>query len=71
MNCPVCNREMEQGFVRAKKGMAWVRRPHKFEVLGFDEGDIVFHSKSIFRPVHIKAYICKACEKILVDYYDE
>lgn len=66
MNCPCCNTEMERGFLQGGRMLLWAKRRHKLSLLPRDE-DVVL-GENYFAAVTLKAYICKQCKKVLVDY---
>ena len=45
---------MEKGFIRVNRGIVWVKRKHKLDVLRPGEGELVFHVKNAF-ALHIFA----------------
>ena len=69
MKCPNCNNEMEQGYLQGIRRVAWVKRPHKASLLP-KQGEILLEN-NIFKDFIFAAWICKDCEKILVDYSDK
>ena len=66
MNCPVCNQEMEQGFVQSGNIMIWAKKIHKISLLPKD-GDVLLW-KNYLKSSAIPASICKECKKITIDY---
>ena len=52
MNCPVCGKEMEPGFVQTNQRAAWVKKPHPLTLMPKD-GEILLDNKlfsSLFLP---------------------
>ena len=66
MRCPICNQEMEQGFVQSGTKVIWTKRIHKISLLPKD-GDVLL-LKSVLIPSAIPASICRDCKKIMMDY---
>lgn len=69
MNCPICNMEMEQGFLQGEKRIAWVKNRHKVSLLP-KKGEVLLENNT-FKDFILTAWICKECKKILVDYLDK
>ena len=69
MNCPVCGKEMEPGFVQTLERAAWVKNPHKFTLLP-KEGEILLENNAI-KDVVFPGWICKDCKKIVLDYAEK
>lgn len=71
MKCPVCNREMESGQLRAERRVGWYQDPDtpSFSPM---EGDLcIFPGKKWWYPVYqndFDAFICKDCKMICFDY---
>jgi len=66
MNCPICNQEMEQGFLQSGNIMSWTKKIHKVSLLP-KEGEVLLW-QNYWKPPAIPASICKACKKIILDY---
>lgn len=69
MDCPYCGAEMEQGYLQGMNRVAWVKSPHKLSLLP-KAGEILLENNS-FNAFLLTASICKACQKIIVDYADK
>ncbi len=69
MRCPVCGKEMEQGFMQGNQRVAWVKSKHKVSILP-RKGEVLLENKA-FNSFLFAAWICKSCQKILVDYSDK
>ena len=68
MKCPLCDNEMENGFIQAGRVMLWVQKPHKVTLLPRNnEVEIVYEPNPFIIP-SIPAEICKKCKKIWFDY---
>ena len=66
MICQFCNTEMEKGYLQAGQIMLWAKKKHKISLLP-REGEVLVAKDYLF-CVAPEAYICKECEKIVVDY---
>ena len=66
MKCPYCDEEMEDGILQAQRYILWTKKQHKLSYHP-KEGDVLIGEKTI-GDVMPKAYICKNCKKILLDY---
>ncbi|WP_313758383.1 PF20097 family protein [Tissierella sp.] len=69
MNCPICNNEMEQGFLQGIKRVAWVKKHHKISLLP-KQGEILLEN-NVVKDFIFLAWICKKCKKVVVDYSDK
>jgi|BioPla2DNA2_1021312.scaffolds.fasta_scaffold38914_3 hypothetical protein len=69
MRCPVCNNEMELGFLQGMNRVAWVKKPHRVS-LNPKQGEILLENNTI-KDFVFSSWICKECRKILVDYSDK
>lgn len=69
MKCPVCSSEMEHGFLQGMRRVAWVRKPHKLSLIP-KQGEILLEN-NVIKDFVFKAFICKSCKKILVDFSDK
>ncbi len=69
MDCPTCSEKMEKGFLQGRQRVAWVKKKHKISIHP-KEGEILLEN-NIYKDFLLTAWICKNCEKILVDYSDK
>lgn len=69
MKCPVCSKDMEQGFMQGNQRAAWVKNKHTMSILP-REGEVLLESKT-FDSFLFTAWICKDCKKVVVDYSDK
>ena len=69
MKCPVCNAKMEKGYVQYYRILAWVKKKHKFS-LEPREGELCIKNWNPFTYGSLDAYICKSCDKIIMEYSD-
>ena len=66
MKCPICEKEMEQGFLQGNQRVAWVKKRHNFSLLP-KQGEILLENNN-FRAFIFSAWICKSCKKVIIDY---
>lgn len=66
MNCPICGKMMEQGYVQAGGMVSWVKNKHKISLLP-REGEVML-DRNVMGYCAIPARICKDCKKVLLDY---
>lgn len=69
MRCPICDNEMQQGFIQGNQRIAWVKSKHKISILP-QEGEVLLENKT-FDSFLFTAWICKDCQKVLFDYSDK
>lgn len=73
MKCPYCESEMEQGMIQSPQEISWMKGDKK-TLLGrasFHEGSVVLSQLSVFNGSAVTAFICKSCQKVIIDYADE
>jgi hypothetical protein len=66
MECPFCNKEMENGFVQSGKEIFWGDKKHKVFCFPHDEGE--FSLADGWNSAVINACCCRDCKKIIIDY---
>ena len=70
MRCPVCNNEMERGFLQGMNRVAWVKNYHRIS-LHPKQGEILL-GNNVIKDFIFSSWICKErkkiCKKIVVDY---
>lgn len=69
MKCPICNAKMEKGYVHYERMLEWVKKKRMFAVSPL-EGELCIKNWNPFKYAYLDAYICKSCEKIIMDYSD-
>ncbi|NMD42487.1 MAG: hypothetical protein GYA86_04140 [Firmicutes bacterium] len=69
MNCPGCHNEMEPGFLQGRQRVAWVKKRHGIS-LNPRQGEVLLENNA-FKDFLLRAYICKSCQMIIVDYTDK
>ncbi|MBO4750561.1 MAG: hypothetical protein J5546_09605 [Lachnospiraceae bacterium] len=71
MNCPFCNKEMQEGFVRGvsrrigNSSIYWNDEDHKFTM--FSNGIKLRADHHDFGYPAIKAYKCEDCQKVIME----
>ena len=66
MNCPVCGKEMEKGYVQTSCGLTWVKQKRVISLFP-QEGSINLPG-STFSGLAVDAFVCRTCKKMVVDY---
>lgn len=73
MKCPYCSNEMEEGIIQSPQEISWkrgVKRPLAGRAQ-FHEGSIVLSELSLMKGSAVKAFLCRNCMKVIIDYSDE
>ena len=66
MNCPVCGKEMEPGFVQTNQRAACVKKPHPLTLMT-KEGAIL-QDNQLISSGSLPDWNCMDCYKIVRDY---
>ncbi len=66
MKCPICEKEMETGYVQGRQRIAWVKMKHKASLIP-QKGEILLENHS-FADFLFAADLCRGCKKIVLDY---
>jgi hypothetical protein len=69
MKCPCCHNQMEQGYLQTGQRIAWTKKIHKISLCP-QKGEILL-ANNVFQGAHFQAYVCKQCQKIVLDYVDK
>ncbi len=72
MVCPYCGHEMEPGVIQSPHELSWkkgLKRPF-FGRAAFHEGSVVLSELSFLRGSAVKAFLCRACQKVIIDCAD-
>ena len=69
MNCPYCNNELECGVIQSQHEIRWQKARHIFAT--HSDTSIMLSDRNIWRGSAIKAFLCRECSKIVIDYADE
>ena len=67
MNCPYCNEELENGYIKSSHSVYW--GPNR--KLGLVGNDFVLAKpslKGIFEGLFTEAHCCKKCKKIIISF---
>ena len=75
MKCPYCNNEMVKGELRSRGGLYFLPAGEKTPLL-YTDGEMKKRN-AVYLPPYMmshppeypRAYICKACTKIVIDYF--
>ena len=66
MKCPNCSEKMDQGYLQGMRRVAWVKNKHKFSLLP-KQAEVLLENNTV-KDFLLKAWICKNCKKIIIDY---
>ena len=69
MNCPYCNKETECGVLQSQHEIRWQEARHIF--ITHKENDVMLSERNIWKGSAIKAFLCRECKKIVIDYSNE
>ena len=70
MKCPYCGNEMERGVIQSPHEISWTDKKHFFGRAGFHKGSVVLSQLSFLTGSAVRAYCCKSCKKVSIDYSD-
>lgn len=70
MKCPYCGEEMERGVIQSPQEISWKDKKHVFGRAKLHEGSIVLSELSLIKGSASIAFLCRKCEKIIIDYKD-
>ena len=70
MKCPFCEKIMEKGILQSGQIMLWARKKHYMTLNAWRDGEVEL-DRNYLTGVSLPAWICKACEKVVVDYHKE
>lgn len=72
MKCPYCGEDMEKGLIQNQNELVWLPGNNRklFVRARFHEGAVVLSKLSVLKGSAVTAYICKKCEKVIIDYAD-
>lgn len=72
MKCPYCDKEMEEGLIQSPHEIAWLKGTRR-KLLGraeLHDGSVVLSDLSLMKGSAVVAYLCRACQKIIIDFSD-
>lgn len=67
MNCPICGKDMQPGFLQTGNMLAFNRTRHKVSLNPKDKEDVMIAKKALI-SADFQGFICKECGLILFDY---
>lgn len=72
MRCPYCNGEMELGHLQSDQEITWFKglKTAFLNNSDFHEGSVLLSKFRYFRRSAVKAYLCRTCQKVIIDYSD-
>ena len=73
MKCPYCGKEMELGLISSPRELSWIKGKKKpyFGRAEFHDGAVVLSELSFIKGSAVAAYLCRNCEKVIIDYSKE
>ncbi len=72
MLCPYCSREMEKGLIQSPHEIAWLKGEKKrmFGRAGLYGDSVVLSELNFVKGSAVIAYLCRSCQKVIIDYAD-
>lgn len=70
MKCPYCSNDMEKGVIEGPHEIAWKKKSSLIGRAKFHDGSVVLSELSMLKGSKVIAYLCRGCEKVIVDYSD-
>ena len=71
MECPYCKAEMEKGVIDSQHEISWTDKRHLFSNAIFHNKAVVLSEHSFIKGSAVVAYLCRNCEKVVIDYKDK
>ncbi len=73
MKCPYCGNEMDKGTIQSPHEIAWVEGEKRLHstFYGLYDGAMVLSKRSMLKGSAVIAFLCRECQKVLIDYSDE
>ena len=68
MNCPYCKNEMISGVIQSPYEVSWHKKRYALARTRYHKDSVLLSKLTMFRGSAAKAYICKKCEKVIIDY---
>lgn len=68
MQCPYCGMDMERGVIQSQNGISWTKKAHLVGKASFHEDSVVLSEYSFLKGSAVVAHLCRACEKVIIDY---
>lgn len=68
MECPYCRKELEQGMIQSPHELSWKKKSSFVGRAGFHKDSIILSELSMLKGSKVTAYLCRSCEKIVIDY---
>ena len=68
MKCPYCNEEMQAGVIQSPNEISWHEKRSFIGNGEFDMDRIVLSELSLLKGSAVRAFCCKKCEKIVIDF---
>jgi len=68
MKCPYCNEEMEKGVIQSPNEIAWQKEKHLFNRADMNDDSICLSQYSFLKGSSVEAWLCRECNKVIIDY---
>jgi hypothetical protein len=59
---------MEQGVIQSPQEIFWKKKKSMLAIADFQDDAVVLSSLSIIRGSAVKAFCCRKCEKVIIDF---
>lgn len=59
---------MEQGVIQSAQEIFWNKKKSRTVLADFNEGSVLLSKLSIFKGSAVKAFCCRKCEKVIIDF---
>ena len=70
MECPYCNKDMEKGVIEGPYEICWKKKSSWIGRAQFHDGSVVLSELAMLKDSRVTAYLCRDCEKVIIDYTD-
>ena len=71
MKCPYCGKEMEQGVIQSTYELNWQKKRRLMNRSDMYEDAICLSPMSFWKGSAVTAWLCRDCNKIVIDYSPE
>ena len=73
MRCPYCQKEMELGLLQSPHEISWLpgEKRRFFGASQLHQGAVSLASLDFWKGSAVRAWNCRSCQKILIDYKEE
>ena len=73
MLCPYCQKEMEPGIIQSPQELSWLpgEKRRFFAAADLHSGAVCLSPLNVWKGSAVRAWNCRRCRKILIDYDEE